>query len=104
MKQKLQYAVTKNIVQVIGGIWMPYGLKGAMEYTLSDSDLKNYGIDPDNPTRESVSNWVFRNTGDFSSIDDFRADIGNNKVIDWANPDSEVTYNDIMFPLDESET
>lgn len=96
----MQYLVTKNIVQVIGGIWLPYGQTAAMEYSLSDSDLEQYGIDKENPTREQISNWVFKNTGDFSSISDFRADIGENKVIDWSDPESEYLYNDGMYPED----
>lgn len=93
----MQYTVTKNIVQVIGKIWMPT-ITAAQEYTLSDLDLKQYGIDKVNPNRESVFRWILTNTGDFQSIDDFRADIGENKVLDWKDPESEYTFNDCMFP------
>ena len=97
----LRISYTKNIVQVIGKIWMPYGRLCAMEYTLSDADLKQYGIDKENPTRESIERWTQTNTGDFSSIQDFYANIGENKEIKWKDPESEFTYSDCMFPADD---
>ena len=96
----MQYLTTKNIIQVIGKIWMPNSTC-AMEYTLNKSDLEQYGIDLQNPTKESIERWISTNTGDFSSIEDFRADIGANKVIDWTNPESEYIFSDCMNPLED---
>ena len=97
----MRISYTKNIIQVIGKIWMPQ-IMAAMEYTLTDSDLRRYGIDKENCTREQIEeNWLYTNTGDFSSIEDFRIDFGSNHVIEWKKPDSELTYNDCMFPSDD---
>ena len=97
----MQYTVTKNIIQVIGYIWLPSTM-AAMEYTLDDRDLERYSISKDNPTREDIERWISTNTGDFSNIVDYRADIGTAKVLDWKDPESENTYNDCMFPVDDN--
>ena len=98
----MQYTVTKNIIQVIGYIWMPRTM-AAMEYTLDNRDLERYSISKDNPTREDIERWISTNTGDFSNIVDYRADIGQNKILYWKDPESEFIYNGITFPVDDFE-
>ena len=99
-----QVTITRNIIQVIGYIWLPRTMAAmaAMEYTLSDSDLKRYGIDRKKPTRDQIERWIRTNTGDFSYIKDWYADIGQNKILDWKDPESEFIFNDCMFPLDDN--
>lgn len=98
----MKYTVTKSYVSVIGTIWMP-AITCAMEYDLSDYDIRNIeqakrelGLD----WRGAIENWLSTNSGDFQSVDDFRADIETsegNIVIEWASGDAEMTYNDCMF-------
>ena len=99
----MQYQVTKHVIRVIGNIWMPNNITCAMEYTLSDSDLKRYGIDRKKPTRDQIERWIRTNTGDFSYIKDWYADIGQNKILYWKDPESEFIYNGITFPVDDFE-
>ena len=72
---------------------MPYGLKCAMSYDLTPYDLENIG----ELTKNNIDRWVSLHTGDFSSVDDYRADIGD-FLQDWENPESELTFNDCMYP------
>ena len=97
----MRISYTRNYVRVIGKIWMP-PITAAMEYTLSDSELESNHIDRDNPTRDQIQRWVSTETGDFRSIEDFSADIGDRGIVPWFKEESECTYNDCMFPGDES--
>ncbi len=85
------YMVTINEIQVIGDIWQPGAGTCAMTYSLRSYDLENIG----ELTRDNVDRWLTCNSGDFQSIEDFRADIG-----DWESPweseESEYTFFDCM--------
>jgi hypothetical protein len=53
---------------------------------------------------DAIEHWVNLNSGDFQSVEDFRADIETsegNIVIEWQSEDSEITYNDCMFGDEE---
>ena len=91
----MRYLVEKNFVQVIGTIWMP-AATCAMEYPLSARDIANIG----RFTRANVETWLSANSGDFQSIQDFRATIGD-EWIEWGREESEFTYNDCMFPEED---
>ena len=88
----MRYLKEVNFVQVIGTIWMP-ACTAAMEYPLSAHDVANIG----RFTRDNVAAWLSANSGDFQSIDDFRASIGDDEI-EWADEESEFTYDDLVYP------
>lgn len=97
----MRYTVTKQRVQVVGYIWMPSHVLCAMQRDLTAYDLENIG---DVKDRDSVESWISLNFGDFSSIQDFRADfhVGNAHVVhEWAKGESELAFQDAMFPAEE---
>lgn len=93
----MRYMVERNSVQVVGGIWMPYGAKAAYEYPLSPYDVENIG----KLTRENVERWLNKNAGDFSSIDDFCATVGTQEI-PWATEEGELAYLDAMYKDNEN--
>ena len=93
----MRYLVERNFVQVIGTIWMPEATC-AMEYTLSARDIANIG----KFTRDNVETWLSANSGDFQSIQDFTATVGD-EWIEWDSEESEFTYNDCMFPTEDDD-
>lgn len=97
----MRYTVVVSKVQVIGKIWMPPVLS-AMEYTVSNSDIENMKDEKTGDiSRSAVERWVMLHTGDFQSIEDWRAEleVGDETLIwDWEKEDSEMKYNDCMFP------
>lgn len=92
----MKYTVHKAIVEVIGKVWLP-PVTCAMVYTLKEHDLKNLG----KWTRKNVEQWVMGNSGDFQSIEDFRADFDapgrKHWESNWSKPESEITFNDCMY-------
>ena len=99
----MRYTVTKNIIQVIGKIWMP-AITCAEELTLSDYDMGNLAEEDGTITRELVESWLTTHSGDFQSVEDFRADFDwHNKHFesDWQSEDSEYTFNDCMYPHED---
>lgn len=99
----MRYLVTRSVIQVIGTIWMP-AVTAAMTYELDAWDLGNARDDDGRLTRESVEGWLMTHSGDFQSVQDWRADIADGEtdvVFDWTHPDSEITFNDCCLP-DES--
>lgn len=88
--------ITINQIQVIGRIWMPYGAVCAQCIDLTAYDIENIG----ELTRDNVEQWLMCHSGDFSSIIDFRADIGD-FLSEWADEESECTYSDCMYPAEE---
>ena len=94
----MRYLVERNFVQVIGTIWQPGAAQCAMEYPLSPHDVANIG----RFTRANVETWLSAHSGDFQSIDDFRASVGDGEI-DWESEESEFTYNDCVFPAEEEE-
>jgi hypothetical protein len=101
-----RYIVRKSYIDVIGGIWWPMGATCAMHKDLSNYDVENiraYGegvID-----RDSVEHWLMLNSGDFSSVQDFRASIedGDQTIdLDWAEgEESDCTFSDCMWPAED---
>lgn len=79
-------------VEVLGKIWMP-ATTAAHSYQLTDYDLSNIGTF----TRDSVEQWLAAHAGDFQSITDFHAVCGE-EDIPWKSEESEVAYNDAMYP------
>jgi hypothetical protein len=93
----MRYTVTKQRIDVLGYIWMPRALC-AQSQDLSASDLENIGNVRD---RAAVERWVDTHCGDFSSIQDFRADfhVGDEHIVhEWANGEaSEVAFADCVL-------
>ena len=101
-------------VDVVGTIWMP-AITAATTYTLSDYDIGNIRarsqgadvgpVDSGPVTREGVEEWLSRNSGDFQSVEDFRVTIstadGYDFDSDFEDEESELTFNDCMFPSDD---
>jgi len=99
----MRYMVVTSRIEVIGHIWMP-AVVAAMNYTPSRYDVENMRDDDGRITRDGVQRWLDTHAGDFQSVDDFRADIADGDddiVIEWADPESEFTYSDCMFPAEE---
>ena len=92
----MKFTVEKNWIDIVGGIWMPYGMTCAMTKDLSVYDLENIG----EPTRDNVEQWLACNAGDFSSIHDFHAVIGETEI-PWDSEDSEITFNNCMYPMED---
>lgn len=82
-------------IQVIGVIWMP-AVTCAQVIKLTEHDLESIG----ELTRENVEMWLTSHTGDFQSITDFRADIGEWES-PWASEESECTFSDCMYGSEE---
>ncbi len=91
------YTVTIKEINVIGRTWAGY--IGMYNYSLRDYDIENIKARSKNGelTREAVSDWLDCNAGDFQSIKDFRADIGD-FISEWENEENEYKYLDAMYP------
>jgi hypothetical protein len=99
----MRYMVRTSYVDVIGPIWMP-STTAAMRYTVDGYDIENMRDEDGNITRDSVEQWLACNSGDFQNVTDFSASIedGDTTVdIPWKDEDSELTYNDCMFPEED---
>lgn len=90
----MKFTVERNWIELIGVIWMP-STTCAQRIDLRQYDIENIG----EPTRENVEQWLTMHSGDFQSVTDFRAVIGET-VIEWANEESELTFNDCMYPCE----
>src|SRR5438128_12418511 len=92
----MEHTVTRSAIDVVGGVWMP-DTTGATTYELSNYDVENI----EQPvTRETVQAWLDTHSGDFKYVTDFRASLevdGETMDFDWADPDSELTFNDCCF-------
>jgi len=87
----MKFTVERNWIELIGTIWMP-AVTCAQRIDLTRGDMKNIGA----PSRENVEQWLTTHSGDFQSVDDFSATIGE-VVIPWSNEESEFTYSDCMY-------
>jgi hypothetical protein len=93
----MRYTVVKSVLQVIGELWG--GSIGSYQYTLKPEDLeqmKHDGVF----CREAISSWVNSklNTGDFSIVADWRAEIENgDKTLefDWSDSGSADIWDEI---------
>lgn len=95
----MKFVVERNWIDILGWIWMP-NTKGTTTIDL-DIDFDKHKIEQiGEPTRENIRNWLDKNAGDFSSIIDFKAVIGE-KVIDWSDENNEAEFNQITFPEED---
>jgi hypothetical protein len=78
-----------------------------MEYDLDAyavGNIEGYRRELKLDWREAVEHWLALNSGDFQSVDDFRADIETsegNVTLDWTSEENEITYNDCAFGSEE---
>lgn len=94
----MKYTVIRQRIDILGAIWWPMGATAGQSRDLSAYDLANIG-DPAN--RDDVERWLCLNSGDFSSITDFRADFdidGTHIVHEWAKgEESDFAFIDCFF-------
>ena len=90
--------IRSDYICVIGTIWMP-STTAATQYNLSSYDLRNIS-ETEEYTRENVERWLAMNSGDFQSVDDFSASIGDVEI-PWQDEESEFTYFDCMYPAED---
>ena len=87
----MKYTVSKSIVRIVGGIWLPYGATYALDKDLSDYDVRNLRDEEGKITRESIEQWIACNSGDFSSIIGWSASIEDNgETLDFPWPSEEI--------------
>lgn len=99
----MRYQTRVSKVDVIGQIWQPGIGACAMSYDIPDSALA--GIRKQGRgkyTRAAVEDWLSARTGGFQSVEDFRVTISDDKGrdfdSDFRKEESELTWNDCMFP------
>ena len=93
----MRYTVVESILQVIGEL--RGGGIGSYQYTLKPKDreqMKRDGVF----RRELISSWANSqlNTGDFSNVLDWRAEIedeGFTFEFDWSDPESAELWDDM---------
>lgn len=80
----MKYLLRKSYIDVVGGIWLPYGAKASLRIDLSKYDLENIKDEKEQFTREGISLWLAAHSGDFSSILDWSASIEEgNETLDF---------------------
>jgi hypothetical protein len=85
----MRYTVSLSIVQVVGRIWMPYGMKAFMEYQLTEEDVPII-------MGGQIEQWLAAHTGDFSSIIGWRAsleDRGKTVNYPWSSEEAAEWFN-----------
>jgi len=90
-REKMKFTIERNWIEVIGVIWLP-PITCAKRIDLSPYDMENIG----EPTRENVEQWLCTHAGDFQSITDFHAIVGETDI-PWATEENEFTYFDCMW-------
>lgn len=88
-----------SFINIVGSLWMPQ-TTAATTKTLSQYDIENMTNENGEIDRDAVELWLCTNSGDFSSVTDFYADIETDKgnvIIDWENEENEFVFNDCMY-------
>ena len=91
----MKYMVRTSYVDVLGGIWLPYGAVCSLRKPLDRFDVDNMRDDDGKITRESVKFWVMLHSSDFSGVIDFSASIEDGEqTIDlpWSSEETELQY------------
>ena len=90
----MRYVVRKSVVDILGFLWMSTCVV-SMRKELSDYDVENTRDKDGKITRESLDDWLSKNSGDFSEVIDFRASIedGDESLeFDWGKEPSAEMY------------
>lgn len=100
----MRYTVVNSFIQVIGTGW--YGQAIATEMNLTAFNLENIQaqIDIWEDERKGLEVWLYANSGDFSHIQDFYANLeldSGNVIVKWSNDESEYLYTDCMYPFED---
>jgi len=91
------YTVEVNEINVIGTIWMP-AIRCARTYKLGLREVETIKQCCNGElNREGIADWMSCHSGDFQSIEDFQADIGD-YMSDWENEENEFIFVDLMYP------
>jgi hypothetical protein len=89
--------VLSSFINILGEAWM--GESVAYIKTLKNKDIIALLDDNNIITRESVQKWINSNTGDFSFIKDFYADIehpnGETIIINWNYEMNRYNFNEL---------
>lgn len=108
-----EYANPDIEIEVIGSLWQP-GFRASNVYhpRIVPPDRLTAGSIDGEFTRKNVEDWLARNAGDFSGVDDFHAVLSYTKEkceccgqpvvglleIPWQDEESECVFGDAMFP------
>jgi len=92
---KRTYTVDENWIDLIGEIWQPGVGPCAQRINLRTYDMENIG----EPTRENVQSWLDKNAGDFRSVTDFHAVVGEVNL-QWKDEESEQAFLDCVYPAE----
>jgi hypothetical protein len=92
----LERTALMSEVRLIGQIWQPGVGTCAYSYPLRPYDIENMRGEDGKIARCDIEDWLNKNAGDFSSVDDFAADIGT-AAYGWRSEESEMTYFDCMY-------
>ena len=90
----MQFTVERNWIDVLGTIWLP-AITCGQQINLTAYDMDNIG----EPSRDNVEQWLGTHAGDFQSIEDFHAVLGETEI-PWNDEDHECQFNDCMYPED----
>ena len=87
----MKFTVERNWIDMVGVIWMP-AITCAQRIDLKSSDIENIG----EATRENVEQWLALHSGDFQSITDFHAVVGETEIL-WKHEENEWVFDDCMY-------
>lgn len=92
----MRFNVERNWIEVVGVIWMP-AVTSAMRYNLSARDVNDIQSQSGKDLRAKVERWLALHAGDFQSITDFHAIVGEDEI-PWKTEEGELAYADAMSP------
>ncbi len=94
----MRYIVRRSYVDVLGYIWMPHALC-SLHVPCDGHAIENMRDNAGHITRDSIADWLTRNTGDFQSVEDFSASIEDgDETLDfpWSSEENECRYLDTL--------
>ena len=83
----MKFVIEKNWINVIGMLWE--GGLATHTYELTPIQVEFIGKPV---TRKKIAQWLSTNSGDFQTITDFLAVVGE-QVITWKKEENEVLFN-----------
>ena len=94
----MRYVKVVSYINVLGYLWMPSACT-AQSLSPSAYDIENMRNDDGTIDRQSISDWLDKNTGDFSQVLDFECSIAvGDGTIDyaWQTEDNGMKYADCI--------
>ena len=95
----MKYTMRRSYVDILGGLWWPYGAPCSLRKSLSGYDLEHMRDDDGHITRDSLHDWILLHSGDFSRIIDFSASIEDGDTtldFPWTSEATECQYLDTL--------